>query len=322
MAAARHCKRWLAALLASTITVVDVHAAVTDIYSQPLATTSTVVAKPNIMFILDNSGSMASAYMPDDMSDTGKYGYWSAQCNGVAFDPAVTYTAPVKADGTPYPDASFTNALSDGFAFTGNDTVRTSTTSRSIGTGSMTFTLNSSATSIRRRTTGGGGIPAGRRHSHDGHGHGLEQQHAGAHRSTSRPRRAAAATTRGTSAACCRSAGRRTTPTTRRRRPCADVLDLQHQRRDHVDPLLHPVHDQHRQSGSSKFTLQTVNTASAAALQQNYANWYAFYRTRRLLMRTAAGRAFQALDNKLPRRLHDHQRHRRDPGHQQVHRRR
>jgi hypothetical protein len=62
----RHSKRLLAALMASALAVVDVHAAVTDIFSQPLATTSTVVAKPNIMFILDNSGSMASAYMPDD----------------------------------------------------------------------------------------------------------------------------------------------------------------------------------------------------------------------------------------------------------------
>jgi type IV pilus assembly protein PilY1 len=89
MNVARHSKRLLAALMASAITVVDVHAAVTDIYNQPLATTSSVVAKPNIMFILDNSGSMADANMPDDMSDSNAYGYKSAQCNGVAFDPSL-----------------------------------------------------------------------------------------------------------------------------------------------------------------------------------------------------------------------------------------
>ena len=143
MNVARHTKRLLAALLASTLTVVDVHAAVTDIFNQPLATTSTVVAKPNIMFILDNSGSMASDYMPDDMSDTGKYGYWSTQCNGLAFDPTYTYTPPVKADGSSYADASFTNALNDGFAYQGNGTLRFSTDSRSIGIGSKTFTLDS-----------------------------------------------------------------------------------------------------------------------------------------------------------------------------------
>ena len=32
-------------------------------------------------------------------------------------------------------------------------------------------------------------------------------------------------------------------------------------------------------------------------MQQNYANWSAYYQTRRLLMRTAAGKAFQTLDN-------------------------
>jgi type IV pilus assembly protein PilY1 len=42
--------------------------------------------------------------------------------------------------------------------------------------------------------------------------------------------------------------------------------------------------------GSSVFTLRTVNSGSTAATRQNYANWNAYYRTRRLLMRTAAGR--------------------------------
>src|SRR5262245_61999562 len=109
MNVARHSKRLLAALMASAITVVDVHAAVTDIYNQPLATTSTVVAKPNIMFILDNSGSMANDYMPDDMDNNGRYGFWSPQCNGLAYDSSatVTYPAPVRADGTAYPDANF-----------------------------------------------------------------------------------------------------------------------------------------------------------------------------------------------------------------------
>src|SRR5512138_1287673 len=116
MSLARHSKRLLASLMASAIMVIDVHAAVADIYNQPLATTSSVVAKPNIMFILDNSGSMANDYMPDDMSNTGKYGFKSAQCNGVAYDPSFTYTAPVKADGTFYPDANFNAAASDGYA--------------------------------------------------------------------------------------------------------------------------------------------------------------------------------------------------------------
>lgn len=90
-------------------------AGVTDISSQPLATTPTVQAKPNLLFILDNSGSMDSAYMPDDMSNSGAYGYRSTQCNGVAYDPSVVYSPPVTSTGTPYANATFTAAKSDGY---------------------------------------------------------------------------------------------------------------------------------------------------------------------------------------------------------------
>ena len=141
MNAARQSKRWLAALMASTIAAVDVHAAVTDIYTQPLATTSTVVAKPNIMFILDNSGSMEDAHMPDDMSNTGKYGYWSAQCNGVAFDSTYNYEPPVKADGTSYPDINFRAAPDDGFTNVGSSS-RGSSTSLAVASGSKDVSVS------------------------------------------------------------------------------------------------------------------------------------------------------------------------------------
>ncbi|MBT2300811.1 pilus assembly protein PilY [Variovorax paradoxus] len=98
-------------------------AAVTDLSSQPLATLPTVQAKPNLLFILDDSGSMDSDYMPDDMSSgisrfqsIEYYGFRSAQCNGVAYDPSQTYSLPLNADGTPYPNATFSNAKADGYS--------------------------------------------------------------------------------------------------------------------------------------------------------------------------------------------------------------
>ena len=98
-------------------------AAITDLSSQPLATLPNVEAKPNLMFILDDSGSMDSAYMPDDMSNSGTYGYRSAQCNGVAYDPTLTYTPPLQSDGkTPYAKATFTKALDDGYDSGGSTT--------------------------------------------------------------------------------------------------------------------------------------------------------------------------------------------------------
>ena len=92
-------------------------AASTDLSYVPLFTSSSTGVKSNILFILDDSGSMDWEYLPDDApTSTSKYGYWSSQCNGVAYNPAVTYTVPVKADGTSYPAASFSAAKSDGFS--------------------------------------------------------------------------------------------------------------------------------------------------------------------------------------------------------------
>ncbi|HET8869189.1 MAG TPA: hypothetical protein VFM48_01975, partial [Aquabacterium sp.] len=105
----------LTAALFMALPIPLAQAGVTDIAAQPLATTSPVQAKPNLLFVLDNSGSMSWGYMPDDMWDTSTYGYASAQCNGVAYDPSLTYSPPVNADGTSYANASFTAAKNDGY---------------------------------------------------------------------------------------------------------------------------------------------------------------------------------------------------------------
>lgn len=101
-----------------------VFAATTDISDQPLVTRQAVQAKPNLMFILDDSGSMNWSFMPDDLGRarsvtdepyTGWYGYRASQCNGLAFDPSLNYPPPLYADGTSYPNASFSAALADGY---------------------------------------------------------------------------------------------------------------------------------------------------------------------------------------------------------------
>ena len=96
--------------------VVAPFAATTDIANAPMALASAVSVKPNLMFILDSSGSMGWTHMPDDVDVLGtKWGYKSAQCNGVYYDPNTTYSAPLNADGTNFANASFTSAKYDGF---------------------------------------------------------------------------------------------------------------------------------------------------------------------------------------------------------------
>ena len=104
-------------------------AGTTAIDNEPLATRPTVKAKPNLMVVLDTSGSMDSDYMPDSMTDgvscgwlgctTPRYGFRSAQCNGVAYDPTLTYEPPKKYDNTLYPNATYPSAKNDGFSGTG-----------------------------------------------------------------------------------------------------------------------------------------------------------------------------------------------------------
>ncbi|WP_108471528.1 pilus assembly protein [Rhodanobacter thiooxydans] len=71
---------------------------------------------PNVVLMLDDSGSMGNDYMPDDLSDTSLGGYRNSGINGVYYNPAVVYAPPPRADGTSYPDSpSITGAYKDGF---------------------------------------------------------------------------------------------------------------------------------------------------------------------------------------------------------------
>jgi len=88
-------------------------AAVTDLATLPLANATTVNILPNIMFILDDSGSMDSDYMPDYVNASFcrasaglqecKFGdppYNAAGFNRSYYNPLVNYTPPKNADGT------------------------------------------------------------------------------------------------------------------------------------------------------------------------------------------------------------------------------
>ena len=75
---------------------------------------------PNIVLMLDDSGSMAWDYMPDWgylKNTSNNDALIDASNNGVYYNPAVVYTPPLKADGTRYPDATgLTSAWINGFS--------------------------------------------------------------------------------------------------------------------------------------------------------------------------------------------------------------
>jgi type IV pilus assembly protein PilY1 len=84
------------------------------IADQPIQ--SATIVKPNVMFVLDNSGSMTWTYMPDTSDDfRGKFGYHSSQCNDIYYDPATTYAPPKDSSNNDLPNAIFTSAKDSGF---------------------------------------------------------------------------------------------------------------------------------------------------------------------------------------------------------------
>jgi type IV pilus assembly protein PilY1 len=143
------------ALAAMLATGAPAQAAVTDLTDEPIATQSSTSTAPNVMFILDDSGSMDWDYMPGSgtaadpsliTNTSGSYGYKSSQCNGLAYDPKQTYTPPVKWNGVSYPDASYTGVWTDGYTprFTGNTAYALNNTAltHSLGSKSMTFSYS------------------------------------------------------------------------------------------------------------------------------------------------------------------------------------
>lgn len=128
----------VSALLAASVLIGTVAtAAVTDLANQPLATTE-VNARPNLMFILDDSGSMGYDFIPEFISDwtsyKSTYGYLSSQCNGLAYNASTTYKPPKTALNKDYPAMSATAAWSDGYlpSFASSPTAQSSSTAQDM----------------------------------------------------------------------------------------------------------------------------------------------------------------------------------------------
>jgi len=78
-----------------------------DVEQSPLIIQKAI--PPNLVLMLDDSGSMGSNYMPDSASGV------NSATNGVYYNPNTYYQPPKYADGTSYADAVFPNAYLDGF---------------------------------------------------------------------------------------------------------------------------------------------------------------------------------------------------------------
>jgi len=96
-------RSWLL-VLGLALCKANTYAAITDLASSPLVTSSSNNVYPNIMYLLDDSGSMDWDYLPDWVNDNNPpdYLYKNHDFNGVAYNPGVTYSPPsyFNSDGT------------------------------------------------------------------------------------------------------------------------------------------------------------------------------------------------------------------------------
>ncbi|MGB4811551.1 MAG: PilC/PilY family type IV pilus protein [Methylophilaceae bacterium] len=239
-------------LTASVVPINVAQAAATDISPVPLFTSNAAnnLVKPNLMLILDDSGSMAWDYMPDNAADfSTHYGYASSQCNGVYYNPNVIYRTPITATGVIYPNASFTGAWKDGYNTSGGTTnISTSFKSEAAGTAQAAYYYAYSGAQTTEKL------------KDYYYANGLFYQE-------------------------CDS-------------PIGDTTKL-----DGTNPV-NTLFTKVIVSATSGPGIKDINNdglinATDKDERQNFANWYSYYRTRMLMMKTSTGLAFDAIGDQF-----------------------
>ena len=107
--------------------------------------------RSNLLFILDDSGSMGWNYLPDAAGSFGtdRYGRTSSQCNGVAYNPTVTYSPPLNAQGNSVGDASLSSITPNPLTQTGSQRNLSGTVNMPTAPSATTITVTVSASNMR-----------------------------------------------------------------------------------------------------------------------------------------------------------------------------
>ena len=262
--------------------------------SAPMVSGLSKVVPPNLYFVLDDSGSMNSDYMPDSVTnDSAKRCYKNFGYNKIAYNPAITYTPPVNSNGTSYADATFTAAYNDGYktsSGTTNLSLATTTTQNvTVILGNAPLYTTSGSTTVKV--------------THVNHGlvTGTSVAFSGA--STVNKVKinntliitvidsntysvTATQFSSGYAAANATGSGG------------GNSVQATYS----VTETLAPYYTEYTAAPTSPLTTCGSDTdytrkwPVTAAEKTNYANWYSYYRTRMLNMKTSAGRAFKNID--------------------------
>lgn len=122
----------------------------TDISTVPLntyAATSTTDVKPNVMFILDDSGSMDWEYLPDQTNSSIQYQFRNSSYNGVAYNPAIRYQPPVHVNSSGVSDTTTYKNMTGVDTTTGGDGSATSSSPNWSAVKNDSYGVNTGAAS-------------------------------------------------------------------------------------------------------------------------------------------------------------------------------
>ncbi len=232
------------------------------IATSPLRFIAASVVKPNLYFILDDSGSMQWSYLGDDVVTNGyenAAGYRSSACNKIFYNPAISYPVPVDSSGHAYPQQDFNAAWYDGFQ-----------------PGSLRIDLSSQFMAWRSTNTNPA-VPASTANV----------------RYTTDCWSDAGACTPGQGLPNLPGAAYYLVYIGNLPDRLGDNSGSDHCKDRSIDPGT---------AGASHWRKVIVGTASGpegADERQNFANWFSYYRTRMLMMKTTAGRAFAQFDARM-----------------------
>jgi type IV pilus assembly protein PilY1 len=119
------------ALLLAFLGQTNAWSAPLNLADSPLFALNTV--EPNVILTLDDSGSMAWAYLPDDISGLGgTRRFCSSEINQMYYNPAIVYSPGVDQAGTLMTDASFTAARINPYNAADANVVNLSTSYRPV----------------------------------------------------------------------------------------------------------------------------------------------------------------------------------------------
>lgn len=273
-------RRWMAGL-PLLLVAVAASAGPADLADRPLSSMANgTLVRANLMFVLDDSGSMNWNFLPDD-APTGDVCFGWVGANKIFYDPNRNYPAPLNSDGTPMANASFTAAKNDGYKSSSGTVDLTSNNPETpwvIGATVGTPTQSTTSAVCGSRNDSACSVPSS---------------------TSSTTYDSASDTTTTVTTTYARISAPGKTCSRNTNNSCSIQTTVTTTKTEGGTGSFLWATPKSGNSGSScagpDFDIVRANNATATQ-KQNYANWYAYYRTRMLAMRAGAGMAFAKID--------------------------